>query len=212
MASKKDAKKTRPSKKQHSGRRPGRPRKYQPEFARMARVACEEGGFTDLKLARLFNVAESTINEWKKQFPDFSESIKEGKDHFDCSKVEKSFLKRACGYRYTENTQELIWIDDPKADQPTKEEEIAGASRIKVHKYLTVKKVRKEVSPDGKAAMDWLCNRNPIRWKKLKHVEVTGKDGKDLIDSDSFKAILSVFPDEIAEKIKDAVLERIEHQ
>lgn len=210
MASKKDAK-TRPSKKQHSGRRMGRPRKYKPEYAHIAKIACEDGGFTDLKLGRLFSVSKSTINQWKKDFPDFSDSIKEGKDVYDCEKVEKSFLKRATGYRYWENTQELVWIDDPKADQPTKEEEIAGASRIKIQKYITVKKVRKDISPDAKAAMDWLCNRNPKRWKKLKHVELTGKDGRDLIDADAFKAILSVFPSEMADRIKTLVLERLEH-
>lgn len=210
MASKKSAK-SRVSKTQSSGRRRGRPIKYKPEFARMAKVACEEGGFTDLKLARLFNVRKSTINRWKKDHPDFWDSIKEGKDRFDCEKVEKSFLKRATGYRYTENTQELIWIDDPKAKQPTVEEQINGAKRIRKAKYVTVKKVRKEVAPDAKAAMDWLCNRNSDRWKKLKHVELTGAGGKDLINADAFKAILSLFPNEIAEQVKLKVLERLEH-
>lgn len=211
MASKKTAK-SRGSKTQHSGRRPGRPRKYQPEFARMAKVACEEGGFTDLKLARLFNVSKSTINEWKKDFPEFSDSIKEGKDAHDCAKVEKSLLKRATGYRFTEQTQELMWIDDPKVEQPSIEDQLVRGIRPKrIKKYVTTKKVRKEMAPDGKAAMDWLCNRNPSRWKKLKHVELTGKDGKDLINADAFKAILSVFPSEIAEMIKSKVLERMEH-
>jgi hypothetical protein len=214
MASKKDAKKngSSSSKKQHSGRRPGRPRSYKPEFAHQAKVACKEGGFTDLKLALLFKVSKSTINNWKKDFPEFLDSIKEGKDFFDTTHVEKSFLKRAIGYRYTENHQELIWVDDPKAKQPTKEEEEAGEKRKLKPKYLTVKKIRKEVVPDSKAAMDWLCNRNPGRWKKLKHVELTGKDGTDLINADTFKAILSVFPSEIAEQIKIKVLERLGHQ
>jgi len=26
--------------------------------------------------------------------------------------------------------------------------------------------------------MDWLCNRQPERWKKLRHVELGGKDGE----------------------------------
>ena len=105
-----------------------------------------------------------------------------------------------------------MWIDDPNAEQPTIEEEINGARRIKKAKYVTVRKVRKEVSPDAKAAMDWLCNRNPDRWKKLKHMELTGPGGKDLIDADAFKAILSVFPNKIAEQVKQKVLERLEHQ
>jgi len=208
MASKKDAK----SNKKWSEKGRGRPIKYQPEFVRMARVACEEGGFTDRKLAMLFNVSKSTINRWKLGHPEFWDSIKEGKDRFDCEKVEKSLLKRAIGYRYNETTQELMWVDDPKAVQPTIEELIKGAKPKRIAKYVTVRKVRKEVSPDGKSAMDWLCNRNPKRWKKVKHVELTGKEGKDLINADVFKAILSALPDQVAQLVKQKVIERLEHQ
>ncbi len=130
--------------------------KYKKEYAHMAYVACSEGGFTDVKLGKLFRKCKATINNWKKDYPEFLDSIKKGKDEFDCEKVEKSLLKRALGYRYTETTKE---------------------NSIKSDDLIVTKKVRKEVSPDSKAAMDWLCNRNPGRWKKIKHVEVTGPGG-----------------------------------
>jgi len=208
MASQRAAK----SVEKRSGKGRGRPTKYKSEFAHIAKVACEDGGFTDQKLAKLFNVDRVTIHRWKKDYPDFCNTIKEGKDKFDCEKVEKSFLKRATGYRYWEITQELMWIDDPKAVQPTIEEQIAGAKRKKIAKYVTTKKFRKEVPADAKAALDWLSNRNPKRWKKVKHVELTGAEGKNLINADVFKAILSAMPEQLAQLVKQKVIERLEHQ
>jgi len=213
MASKKNAKarSSKPPPKKQPGCRRGRPPKYKTEYARMAKVACEEGGFTDLKLAALFNVDKSTITNWKKQNPEFLASIKAGKDIYDTGNVETSFLKRAIGYRFNETTSELMWIDDPKEEQPTDEEEIQGVPRKKIKKYVVTRKVRKDVPPETRAAFDWLCNRNPGRWRKLKHVELSGPGGKDLIDSEAFKAIMSVFPSQIAEQIKLKVIERLEH-
>ena len=138
----------------------GRPIKFQDDFIRMARVACEEGGFTDLKLAKLFNVSKATINNWKKDFPKFLDSIKLGKDTWDCLIAEKSLLKRVMGFRYTETTRE------PASEGLT---------------LAVTKKVSKIIAPDVKACDIWLCNRNPERWRKLKHVELAGKGGGDLV-------------------------------
>ena len=38
--------------------------------------------------------------------------------------------------------------------------------------------------------MDWLCNRQPDRWKKLKHVELSGKDGRP-VKTESLVAVPS---------------------
>lgn len=137
----------------------GAPTKYQADYARMAEVACVEGGFTDLKLAKLFNVSKSTINRWKKAYPQFWDSIKVGKDLFDTTVVEQSFLKRCTGFYFNETTRE-----------PTTNAQ--GETKMTV-----TKRVRKYVVPDAKGCMDWLTNRAPDRWKKSKHVEITGEKG-----------------------------------
>ena len=134
----------------------------------MAQVACEEAPFTDLKLARLFGVVKSTINEWKKTYPEFKQALKDGKDVFDTTKVEKSFLKRCTGYKFTETTREPAVIARHEGDQPTE---------IIKPEMVVTRAVTRHVVPDAKGCMDWLCNRMPSRWKKLKHVEITGKDG-----------------------------------
>jgi len=121
---------------------------YDPEFASMAQVACENG-FTDLKLAKLFRVSKSLINNWKKDHPDFLAAIKTGKDTYDTENVETALLKRALGYSYEETTKEL---------------DVDGDMEI-------TKKVRKQVAGDVKAQTFWLRNRNRERWPDTKNLD-----------------------------------------
>jgi hypothetical protein len=143
-------------KKDSKEKKDGRPTVYQKDYARMAYVACSESGMSDVKLAKLFGVCKTTITTWKRTYPDFLSSIKKGKDEYDSENVELSLLKRALGYKFTETTREVV---------PTSQG------------LVITRKVTKEVPPDAKAAMDWLCNRNPDRWKKSKHVELSGPGG-----------------------------------
>jgi hypothetical protein len=138
--------------------------KYQEDYARIAYVACSEAPFTDAKLATLFNVAKSTINEWKREHPEFKKQMQAGKDRFDSEKVERAFYKRCTGYAFTEITREPAMVDTGQG--------VPLQSRM-----VVTKRVRKHITPDAKGCMDWLCNRRPDRWKKLKHVEISGKDG-----------------------------------
>jgi len=117
-------------------------------------------------LALLFNVAKSTINRWKKTHREFWDSIRAGKDLFDTTVVEASFLKRCTGYNFTEITREPMITKVINGDG-TQEE---------VYKMTVTKRVRKHVTPDSRGCMDWLCNRAPDRWKKSKHVAITGQD------------------------------------
>jgi hypothetical protein len=51
----------------------GRPTKYEHEYADQAKKLCFLG-FIDRELAGFFEVEESTINKWKKDYPEFLES------------------------------------------------------------------------------------------------------------------------------------------
>ncbi|MDD4817010.1 MAG: hypothetical protein PHI85_03460 [Victivallaceae bacterium] len=64
-------------------------------------------------------------------------------------RVERALLKRALGYRHTEIYSEEIV--DRKTGQPTGE--------------VKKRSVTKFVPPDVRAAMTWLQNRRPDRWK-----------------------------------------------
>ena len=115
-------------------RRPvGRPscyrESYQEQVYKLALL-----GATDKELADFFGVCEDTINEWKKVFPEFSESIKRGKIQADVEVAQKLF-HRATGYTHPE---EKIFCHDGK---------IIRANTTKHY------------PPDTGAAFIWLKNR-----------------------------------------------------
>lgn len=116
--------------------------KYHDEYPRIAKVACEEGGFTDIGLAKLFNVCKATITIWKREHPEFGDAIRQGKESFDTNYVEKALLKRALGYSYEEVIHE------------------AGREG----KLVPTRKIQKHLAGDVKAQIFWLRNRNRKRW------------------------------------------------
>ena len=84
-----------------------RPPKYKPEYNKIVYEMCKKNGYTDKQLANLLSVNPDTITEWKKVYPEFSVSLKSGKDEFDTEVVEKTLLKRASGYTYIEQKKRL---------------------------------------------------------------------------------------------------------
>jgi hypothetical protein len=134
----------------------------------MAYVACVEGGFTDVKLAKLLGVSKSTINLWKKGHPEFSDSVRRAKDQFDSCEAETSLLKLVMGFRYTVTTKEArpIIIKDSEGN-----ETIIG------DKLMVTKEVIKFIPPNERSVRFFLKNRNPKRWRDTKAIEVTGKEG-----------------------------------
>ena len=125
----------------------GRPTKYKPEFNRQAEKLCLLGS-TDKDIAGFFEVDESTINRWKIEYPEFCESIKRGKISADAN-VASRLYKRAIGY---EHDEDKIFNNN-------------GAPLI----VPTIK----HVQPDTTAAIFWLKNRQPARWRDKQEVDVT---------------------------------------
>jgi hypothetical protein len=129
----------------------GRPSKYKPEYAELARKLCLMGA-TDARLAELLEVNQDTITEWKKVYPEFSVSIREGREIAD-AEVAASLYHRAKGYSHQE--------DDIKMFQ--------GA--------IIVTPTVKHYPPDTAAASLWLRNRQGGAWRdKVENVH-TGVDG-----------------------------------
>ncbi|MHC4649215.1 MAG: hypothetical protein ACYTBJ_27505 [Planctomycetota bacterium] len=86
-----------------NGKHPGgRPTKYREEYCDLAYKFCLLGGATDEKLAKLFEVTESTISKWKLDHPKFSESLKDGKERAD-AEIVKALFHRAKGYQHPED-------------------------------------------------------------------------------------------------------------
>ena len=130
----------------------GRPVKFDPAMCPQVERLCRLGA-TDRDIAEFFGVTERTVNRWKLEFPDFRQSLKEGKTAADVE-VANSLFRRAIGYSYP-------------------------AVKILVAKNGAVTKVpyERHVPPDVTACIFWLKNRARSNWRDRVEQEVTGVDG-----------------------------------
>ena len=129
----------------------GRPTSYKIEFCEQVFKLCLLGA-TDKAIADFFNIAESTLNKWKLEYPDFSESIKRGKDEADAN-VGASLYSRAIGHK--KKDCEKVFNYQGKI------------VRANVTEYWP---------PDTTAAIFWLKNRQPELWrdKQVQEIEAGG--------------------------------------
>jgi hypothetical protein len=159
---------------------PGGPKtKYIERFAEEAYELCAEG-FTDIQLSRFFKVDKQTIYNWQKEHPELFDSIRRGKDEFNCKTAEQSLLKRIKGGTYIEITREMGFMEDgiEEYEEPAEGGKMVTRTRPKMVPGLVVtKKVKKKVLPDPKSIMYFLNNRSKKRWKNIKAVELSGPDG-----------------------------------
>jgi hypothetical protein len=132
----------------------GRPVKYKPEMNDLGYKLCLLG-CTDQQLADFFEVNASTINAWKKDYPDFGEALKEGKIKAD-AQVAATLFKRAMGYEYSEETFEKI--DSKEVLDITSNEALTQPAYKK-------KIVTKHLPGDIGAIVMWLKNRQRDLWK-----------------------------------------------
>jgi hypothetical protein len=116
----------------------GRPTKYKPEYATQAKKLCALGA-TDAELADFFEVCVATINLWKIQHEEFSESLRIPKEIAN-DRVEKSLYQRAVGYEHDE--VDIKVIEGQVVQTP----------------------IRKHYAPDTTAAKFWLINRRRKDW------------------------------------------------
>ena len=141
----------------------GRPSKYKEEYAEQAYKLCLLG-HTDEELAQFFEIAKSTLYEWKLEYPDFSDSIKKGKEIADMD-VAVKLLERAKGA--TVMRQQAIKMKDTIYSNDGKK--ISEEERIEV-----VDLVHQE-APDTTALIFWLKNRKSSQWKDKQDIQHSGK-------------------------------------
>jgi hypothetical protein len=127
----------------------GRPSRFKPEYVTQASKLCQLGA-TDRELADFFNVSESTIHQWKISHPEFSESLKLGKESAD-ARVAQSLYRRAVGYSFD---SEKIFNDKTN-----------GIVRTPCVEHVV---------PDVTACIFWLKNRKPQEWRDVKSHEHNG--------------------------------------
>lgn len=70
-------------------------------------------GLTDEQIAHNIGIRRSTLAEWKKRFPEFSDTLKKGKEIVDYE-VENALLKNALG---GDTTAQIYWMKNRRPSQ-----------------------------------------------------------------------------------------------
>src|SRR5262245_13359872 len=126
----------------------GRKTVYSPRLAVIARRCCELG-MTDNEVADILGISAATLYRWKLDHPAFARVFKLGKAAAD-DRVERSLYSRAIGYDY-----------------------IAEKASMTRHGQKTMR-YRQHIPPDTAAAVWYLKNRRPDRWRDAhRHEHVT---------------------------------------
>lgn len=128
----------------------GRPTEYQQSYNEQAYKLCLLGA-TDKELGDFFNVSEQTINTWKEKHPEFLESLKSGKVEAD-ARVARSLYKKAVGGYLVASQKAFV-------DRNGEEHVID---------------VQDEMPPDTTAAIFWLKNRQPDKWREKNEIAHSG--------------------------------------
>lgn len=127
----------------------GRPSLYKREY-------CEQVyklsllGAKDKEVADFFEISESTLNLWKLEHPEFSESMQDGKTKAD-TEVAAKLYGRAIGAEWIEEQAFRV-----KTGQHTEKVEIV--------------QVRRAAPPETAAITRWLTNRQRDKWAERTEV------------------------------------------
>ncbi|WP_076799887.1 helix-turn-helix domain-containing protein [Latilactobacillus curvatus] len=137
-------------------------------------------GLTDAQISKNMGISRSTLNEWKKKYPDISDTLKRSKEVVD-REVENSLLKRALGMVTKTTTYKMVKVDDDvlkvkrerylnsyKLEHPDlskKELLMAAIEAVPTYEQIPITENEVELAPDTSAAIFWLKNRKPDAYR-----------------------------------------------
>lgn len=131
-----------------------RPTKFEPKYHIPWAKSLAMEGLTDKEIAGRMEIAESTVHKWKRDFPEFSEALKEGKDVAD-AKVTNSLYRTAVGFTLKEK-KVIVTMENDGTQKPAR-----------------IETTEREVGPNVTSIIYWLKNRRPAVWKDRQSVEST---------------------------------------
>lgn len=131
----------------------GRPSSFGQERIDEAVELCLAGA-TDQELCEKFGVSTTTLYRWKQDYPEFREATRSAKGLCD-HRVERTLLQKALGYDYVEQQAIKVSVGDGVQD-------------------VEVVDVQRHVPPSDTAAIFWLKNRDPNRWRDKQEIDLNG--------------------------------------
>lgn len=144
----------------------GRKSKYydyvQPYLKRIEHL-CRMGA-TEEEICKKLGVSVDAFIEYKRKFPELIESLKRGKSDADDA-VEAALFKRAIGYT-TEEVKTNTYVDNNNNQK----------------QFRT--SITREIPPDTTAAIFWLKNRRPEKWRDRHELGIDGNIPVKLIEEE----------------------------
>lgn len=117
----------------------GRPTDFREEYCdqayRMGLLGC-----TDKEMADFFGVCEATINNWKIDYPQFLESLKNGKENADQEIAKSLYLKAKDG----DTTAMIFWLKNRRKHhwRDKQDHEVTGKDGGPIETNFTVNFVK----------------------------------------------------------------------
>jgi hypothetical protein len=131
----------------------GRPTKYDPDYHPEHAYKLGLLSHTDEEIAAFFEIDITTFYRWQEQHPEFRQEVSRAKIPADAD-VAVSFHKRATGYDI--KTEKIFCFQG----------EVIRAETTT------------HIPPNPGAALNWLKNRQPDKWRDKKQLEVEDHDGQ----------------------------------
>lgn len=113
-------------------------------------------GLVDRELAAAMGISRTTLNKWRKKFPEFEEALKTSKEVAD-RKVEHALFDRCVG--------QFVSIKKPVKLKRINYDPVTGR-KINEEEVIEYADEQTYIPSDVKAQEFWLINRKPDYWKQ----------------------------------------------
>lgn len=145
-------------------------------------------GLSDQQIAKNIGISRSTLNEWRKKYPDISDTLKKGKEVAD-AEVENALYLKCIGHKVQlKKTFKVKKIEYNDAGKKIKEEEKLETGEDEVY-----------IPPDTKAIIFWLTNRMREDWKERQNTQMEQEETEE-------SGVIMLAPADV-----EGVKEKIEH-
>lgn len=148
--------------------------KYNKKIVKNICSLIKRDSYTIAEICALVGISKETYYKWIGNKPDFADAIKNAKgeyDEFIAAEAKKSLLKKIQGYTVQE--KKVVMVEGKDKDE-------TGKYKPKI-KEQTI--IDRHYQPDTAAIIFTLTNKVPEEYQNKYNTELTGKNGKDLINS-----------------------------
>ncbi|MDE6370431.1 MAG: hypothetical protein K2K92_02955 [Duncaniella sp.] len=146
----------------------GRPPKYGKPITEKICDYLSKGKYSYAQISRKVGIHPDTFTDWLNLHPEFREAVEVAKQTY----LDSLSIKARCAL---EKRVEGFYAPETR----TVKRKLKGESEMTVIEETVTDKY---VAPDTTAIIFVLTNTDPENWKNRHSAEVTGKDGKDLLE------------------------------